>query len=399
MVDTFTTFANYAKEYLDIISNFVHNYIVVSPKKTIVSIVLVMFLFATAGITYKVVHTTDPYTTQAPPQLPNPPLKILADRRGIQIGSFASLKYLRERAYGGILSSEFNYAIIDGEPNWRFEDFNLRPSKDKFDFTHLDKVFDFADQNDMPVRVQHLLWGDAKWLPDWLIKENFSREQLLDIIRDHIFTVEARYKARVREYSVVNEAFSRKLITGGNHDWWGEKLGNEYIDNAFIWARQADPNAILILNDFGNETEGDISNLMYDYIKDAKSRGIPIDAIGMQMHISGTNAPTKEKVVSNMRRLSTLGIKIYVTEFDVNMHDVKGSDKDKEERQAEIYSDMLGACLEVGPRICPNFGFLGLVDRQSWYNGLGIHDANPLLFRDDYSPKPAFYAIRAILEK
>ena len=368
-------------------------------KKTIVVASLLLLIIVGIGIAYTIHYNPDPYTTQAPPQLPNPSLKALATRRGIQIGSFASLKYLRERAYTDILASEFNYAIIDGEPNWRFEDSTLRPSINEFNYTDLDSVFDFAKQNEMPVRVQHLLWGDAKWLPDWLTQGNFNREQLLDIIHTHISTIGARYKGGVREYSVVNEAFSRKLLTGDNHDWWGEKLGNEYIDNAFVWARQADPNAVLILNDFGNETEGDISNSMYTYIENAKSRGIPVDAIGMQMHISGTNAPTKEKVVANMKRFADLGIKVYVTEFDVNMHDVKGSDKEKENRQAQIYGDMLGACLEVGPKLCPNFGFLGLIDRQSWYNGLGIHDANALMFYDDYTPKPAFYAVRATLEK
>ncbi len=368
--------------------------------KTIRIVILSVIVVASGlGIFLYLTRNQDPYTTMAPPQLPSPPLKTLASSKNIQIGSFASLKYLREQPYREILASQFNYAIIDGEPNWRFEDSTLRPSATTFDFTNLDKAIDFAKQNNMPVRVQHLLWGDAKWLPDWLTKGDYTSAQLLDIIHNHISTVEARYKGQVREYSVVNEAFSRKLLTGGNHDWWGEKLGNQYIDNAFIWAREADPNAVLILNDFGNETEGDISNLMYDYVKDAKARGIPIDAIGMQMHISGTNAPTKEKVVSNMKRFAALGVKVYVTEFDVNMHDVKGSEKEKEDAQAKIYSDMLGACLEVGPNICPNFGFLGLVDRQSWYNGLGIHDANALMFHDNYTPKPAFYAVRATLEK
>jgi len=348
---------------------------------------------------FNIFRDPDPYTSQAPPKLLEPSLKTLADQKNLQIGSFASLKYLRERPYRSILSSEFNYAIVDGEPNWRFEDSTLRPSKDQYDFTNLDKVFDFAKQNNMPVRVQHLVWGDPKWLPDWLTQGGLSHDELLAIIHDHINTVGARYQGKVREYSVVNEAFSRKLLTGGNHDWWGENIGNDYIDNSFIWARAADPNAILVLNDFGNETEGDISNLMYDYIKDAKSRDIPIDAIGMQMHISGTNAPSKEKVVSNMRRFAAIGVKVYVTEFDVNMHGVVGSEKDKENYQAQIYSDMLGACLEVGPSICPNFGYLGLVDRQSWYNGIGLNDANPLMFHDDYSPKPAYYSVHTELAK
>jgi len=95
------------------------------------------------------------------------------------------------------------------------------------------------------------------------------------------------------------------------------------------------------------------------------------------------NAPSKDEVVKNMKRFAGIGMRIYVTEFDVNMHDSVGTDDERDERQAQIYSDMLSACLEVGAEICPNFGFLGLIDRQSWYNGIGLEDADPLLFRSD----------------
>ncbi len=341
----------------------------------------------------------DKYIHQAPTELPTPPLKELAEKRGIQIGSFASLKYLRERPYSDILITQFEHLIVDGEPNWKFEDHELRPAIDKFDFADLDHVFEFADENDKPVRVQHLLWGDDKWLPDWLKNGNYSKEQLMGIITNHIKTVGQRYKGKVREYTVVNEAFSRKLKTGGNRDWWGERLSEEYIDVAFKAAREADPNAILILNDFGNETEGEISNLMYDYIKQARERGIPIDGLGMQMHLGGETAPSKEDVIKNMRRFGELGVKVYVTEFDVNMHDVNKSKDEEEQIQAKVYGDMLRACIEVGPEICPSFGFLGLTDRQSWYGGIGLEDADPLMFDDDYNPKPAFFEIRRVLQE
>lgn len=368
------------------------------PKYILLAAVTVLIIGG-LGVGYSAYTHRDKYIHQAPPELPTPPLKELAEDRQIQIGSFAALKYLRERPYSNILVTEFEYLIVDGEPNWKFEDHTLRPTPDTFDFADMDHVFAFADENNMPVRVQHMLWGDDKWLPDWLKNGNYSKEQLMEIIRNHILTVGQRYKGQVREYTVVNEAFSRKLVTGGNRDWWGERLGYDYIDNAFKWAKEADPNAILILNDFGNETEGDISNLQYEYVKSAKQRGIPIDAIGMQMHISGNSAPSKEDVVKNMKRFSELGVKVYVTEFDVNMHDVKQIKEDEDQLQAKIYGDMLGACIEVGPTVCPNFGFLGLTDRQSWYNGIGLHDAYPLMFDDDYNPKPAFFAVRGVLEK
>lgn len=339
----------------------------------------------------------DPYVEQPAPALPSPSLKELAERRKLQLGSFAARKYLRERPYREILASQFEYVIVDGEPNWSFEDFELRPSQERFDFAHFDQVFDFAEQHQMPVRVQHLVWGDEKWLPAWLKEGDYSHEELLGILKHHITPVGTRYKGKVREYSVVNEAFSRKLVTGGNRDWWGERLGFDYVDAAFRWARQADSEAILILNDFGNETKGEISDLMYEYLSGALKRGVPIDAVGMQMHMSATDTPSTEEVVQNMRRFAGLGLTVYVTEFDVNMHDIRKSAKAEGELQAKIYRDMLSACLEAGPEICPNFGFLGLVDRQSWYNGLGIDDADPLMFTDDYRPKPAFWAVREVL--
>ncbi|HEX5797801.1 MAG TPA: endo-1,4-beta-xylanase [Candidatus Saccharimonadales bacterium] len=365
-------------------------------KISYILLISIIFILAIGSIFF--LRPEPNYSKIPPPELPAPPLKELAERQNIQIGSFAALKYLPERAYSEILSSEFEYAIIDGQPNWSFEDGDLRPGPQAFDFSRFDQVFAFADDHDIPVRVQHYVWGEEKWLPEWLKSGSYSKEELLDLLHDHIQTVGTRYKGKVREYTVVNEAFSRKLGVNGLSDWWGDRIGEEYIDKSFRWARQADPDSILILNDFGNETENDVSNAMYDYVKGALERDVPIDAIGMQMHLSGDSSPKKEDVVKNMNRFAGLGLKIYITEFDVTM---TGLDKPKEEEnkiQAQIYYDMLSACREVGPEVCPNFGLLGLVDRQSWYNGLGIKDANPLTFEDDYTPKPAFFALRDALK-
>lgn len=118
----------------------------------------------------------------------------------------------------------------------------------------------------------------------------------------------------------------------------------------------------------------------------------------MQMHLAGDRPPSKADVVSNMKRFAKLGLKIYVTEFDVNMHDLHLPQEEENNIQSKIYKDMMGACLEVGPDICPNFGLLGITDKQSWYRGLGIYDANPLSFDKNYNPKPAFFSLREALE-
>ena len=314
------------------------------------------------------------------------------------MGNFAIPSRIKERPYHAILTEQFDFALADNQPNWHFTDYDLRPSPTEFNFSKVDEVIDYAEENNMPVQAHHYLWGEEKWLPDWLKEGNYSREQLMDIIKNHIYTVGQRYSGRIKEWTVVNEAFTRGQNMYGLRDWWTDATGSkEYIDQAFIWARQADPNSKLILNDFQNESINEVSDEMYEYIKSAKARGVPIDGIGMQMHIDGTHPPTKDEVISNMKRFGELGVEVYITEFDVNMNDVKAETEAKDQIQADVYYDMLRACIESG--VCHSFALLGITDKETWYNYLGLPDARPLPFDDKYKPKPAFYAIRRALEQ
>ena len=332
------------------------------------------------------------------PDLPNPPLKDLAAKHGIQLGNFAMSSRLNEKPYTDILTGEFNLALADNTPNWYFTDGGMRPTRDTYNYKQMDQVVEFAEKHNMAIQSHHFLWGEEKWLPEWLKKGNFSHEELDTIIEDHIKTVGGKYKDRIAEWTVVNEAFTRGQHMYGLRDWWGDATGGQdYIDKAFIWARQADPDATLILNDFQNEQYNDASNAMYDYIKGAKARGVPIDGIGMQMHIDGTHPPTKDEVISNMKRFGELGVKVYVTEFDVNMHDMPVDDAKKDELEGKIYYEMMRACIES--KVCPSFSILGITDAETWYTYMGLSNARPLPFDKNYQPKPAYYKLREALEQ
>lgn len=332
------------------------------------------------------------------PDLPDPPLKELGDRHNIDIGNFAILSRLNEPAYRNILSTQFNLALADNTPNWYFHDGGLRPSANTYNFKQMDEVMHFAESHNMAIQAHHYLWGEEKWLPDWLKNGNYSREQLMQLIHDHIMTVGGKYSGRIQEWTVVNEAFSRGQHIFGLNDWWADTTGSkDYIDQAFIWARQADPHSRLILNDFNNEAINDISNEMYEYIKAAKARSIPIDGIGMQMHIDGTHPPTKDEVIDNMNRFGELGVKVYITEFDVNMNDIQAEGDDKDKIAANIYYEMMRACIEAEP--CVSFAILGITDKETWYSHMGLPDSRPLPFDKNYQPKPAFYSMRNALER
>ncbi len=334
------------------------------------------------------------HRTPETPKLPSPSLKELATKHNVEVGNFAILKLLDEAPYRDILTDQFTVATLDNIPNWHFTDHDLRPSPTTYDFSQMDKVVGFARTHNMPMQAHHFVWGEEKWLPDWLLNGDYNKSELHDLMRDHIHTVGRRYAGVIREWTVVNEAFTRNQHIYGLRDWWADATGDtEYIDSAFTWAREADPNAVLILNDFGNEGKNDISDAMYSYVKGALERGIPIDGLGMQMHIDGTHPPMKDEVISNMKRFGDLGLKVYVTELDVNMNDVQADNKDRDAIQANIYYEMARACIES--KVCPGFALLGITDKETWYNYLPTTpNSRPLPFDKYYEPKPAFFSLR-----
>jgi endo-1,4-beta-xylanase len=332
------------------------------------------------------------------PVLPSPSLKALGALNSIKLGNHAIQNHLDDKPYTDILTSQFEVALADNTPNWYFTDGGLRPSEDTYNWVSMDEVVEFAESNNMSIEAHHYLWGEQKWLPDWLKDGNYSREELYKLMRNHIMTVGTRYSGRIAQWTVVNEAFTRDQHLYDLRDWWADNTGGmEYIDSAFRWAREADSKSKLLLNDFNNESINDTSNKMYDYVKGALARGVPIDGIGMQMHLDGVHPPTKDEVVSNMKRFGALGLEVYVTEFDVNMDNVKADGKDKDRIQENIYYEMMRACIES--KVCHQFSFLGITDDETWYNHIGLKDPRPLMFDRAYNPKPAFWGVRTALKQ
>lgn len=351
-----------------------------------------------AAITFMKYIYHPPEVTELPVRLESPSLKELAARKGIELGNHAIYTRVNEPAYRDILTSQHNFVILDNTPNWHFNGYDLRPSRTAYDFWQLDYLVGYADRYSMPMRLQHLLWGEQKWLPDWLLHGGYSRSELYAIVDDHIQTIMGRYKGKIREYTVVNEAFTRQKHLYNLNDWWADATGSrDYIDRAFVTARQADPSAKLILNDFNNESKNVVSDAMYEYIASARGRGVPIDGIGMQMHIDGSHPPKKDEVIATMKRFAGLGVAVYVTEFDVNMADLKLSYSQKAKQQEAIYYDMMRACIESG--VCKSFTMLGITDKETWYNYMNVPEPMPLMFDASYRPKPAYYGLRRALSE
>jgi endo-1,4-beta-xylanase len=361
----------------------------------------------TSTIVPTLTSTPTPSIAPSPTQTPLPPtLRNLANCLGIKIGAQIIWEGIVDtrinETYQKIASNEFNQLIIAGDFDWLLPGKSFRLDRNSYYFDKADILVDFALQKGMSIQAYHLIWGAYPFIPEWLTKGNYSQDELRIIILENIETVMGRYKDKITSWSVVNEPYPY----GYGGDFWYDQLGLEYIDLAFETARKADPNSTLFLNDNSNEViTGQRSSFDYETVERLRKKTVNIngkeypliDGIGMQMHLDGAKPPSKENVIANLKRYGELGLHVIVTEFDVDLTNVHGTRAEKFEIQAQIYSDMLEACLESG--VCNSFNLFGFSDNISWYEFTGKPDANALPFDDNFQPKPAYYALRDTLLK
>ena len=318
------------------------------------------------------------------------PLRALAEKRGFLIGAaFSNLPLMADPFYGHVAAREFNLITPEYEMNWKF----IHPARNRYNFFVTDKMVAFAEAHKMKVYGHMLLWHMLN--PRWLEKGKFTRDENIEILRDHITTVMTHYRGRVGLWVVVNEAIDENKNYGLRETIWSKGIGDDYIELAFRMAHDADPGAILIYNDYGADNLGKKSDAIYRMVKSLKEKGVPIHGVGFQMHLM-INQFNQESLVKNLQRFAELGLNVYITEMDVML---KKGDVTPEmlQSQAKIYGDALDACLSQPA--CKSFETWGFTDRHSWiphwFKGYG----DALILNRVYRPKPAYQAIQKALMK
>lgn len=314
---------------------------------------------------------------QAPPR---PPLRELAAEDGLLIGAASHSSYLDSPRYASQLAREFN--SVTSEVSFKFA--NIHPEPERYDFAPADTLVSFAGRHEMKVRAHTLVWQLA--VPSWLIHRTWEPNELNAVLRDHIHTVVGRYRGRIYAYDVVNEVMADEGVLA--QDFWMQNLGPEYIENAFRWAHEADPEALLFYNESRAEDLGPKSDAVYALVKDLLARGVPIDGVGMQMHI-GPEWDAAGELRANIERLAALGLRVHITELDVRLPDPPSAAGLAV--QAEVYRQVVAACLETPG--CEAVTTWGVDDGTSWipyyYPGYG----SALLLDARLNPKPAYHAV------
>lgn len=321
-------------------------------------------------------------------------LRQQAERAGVLIGVAVEPSRLSEPAYASTLAREFNMVEAENVMKWG----TLRPRQGTFNFGPGDRLVAFAQAHGMKVRGHTLLWSEYN--PAWLAKGSFTPDQLSQMLQRHIETVMKHYAGKVFAWDVVNEAFlaDGQIEPSIWYDSPGIGLGGKgtaYIEQAFRWAHAADPQALLFYNDYDTEGINPKSDAVYAMVKDFKARGVPIDGVGLQMHIFNLSTKDISQLADNIKRLADLGLQVHITEMDVGLPiDAKGNLLSQADlsTQADIYRFVMKACLEQ-PR-CTAFQTWGLTDKYTWIPDYtkGQKGA-PLLFDRNYAPKPAYRAV------
>jgi endo-1,4-beta-xylanase len=288
-----------------------------------------------------------------------------AAESGRYFGAAVVPELLSDARYSAALSGDFNSVVAENVMKWDATE----PNPGQFNFGGGDQIVEYARANGMQVRGHTLVWHAQQ--PGWV--QTLGGDDLRQAMLDHIDGVAGHWSGEIAAWDVVNEAFAEDGSRRQSN--LQIELGDGWIEAAFVAAAAADPEAKLCYNDYNIDGINPKSDGVYDMVVDFLDRGIPIDCVGVQSHLSqGSNLSTYQQ---NLQRFSDLGVDVEITELDVG-----GSGA----AQADVYRQVTEACLAV--ERCTGITTWGITDAHTWRP-----DDTPLLFDRDYQKKEAYFAV------
>lgn len=339
-------------------------------------------------------------------------LRALAAPTGLAVGTAVSDEALADPAYRTIAATEFSSVTAENVMKWEV----LEPERGRYDWTAAERFMRFAKANGQKVRGHVLVWNNQlpAWLTDGVADGSISDTELRGILREHVRTVVSHFKGRIWQWDVVNEAATDPWDSPDGaityKGFWAQHLGPGYVADAFRWARQADPKALLFYNDynidaFGDGGRSDKTQFVYDMVRGLRRSGVPIDGVGSQAHLSTRYGNyTAFQVQDMLDRFAKLGVATALTEVDVrNLLPESPTDDTLNpllQAQAYNYSALMQGCL--ASRHCISYTVWGFDDGHSWTNtwdfGSGVgREAMAAVYDEQYRPKLAYRALQSDL--
>ena len=329
------------------------------------------------------------------------------------IGAAVNTNIVTDRDAQGaaLVRAHFNSITAENALKWE----SIHPGPGVYDFEAADRFVAFGEQNGMWLVGHVLVWQNQT--PRWVFEDAngapVGRDTLLARMRDHIQTVVGRYRGRIRGWDVVNEAVAEDGTPRLSP--WSAIIGEDYVARAFQFAREADPDAELYYNDYSLENAPKRQGAVA-LVRRLLAEGVPVTGVGLQGHYH-MDWPTVEQEDTTIAAFAGLGVKVLVTELDMDMlprvtaqpgADITfnaalsaelnpytaGLPDSVQEAQARRYADLFGLFLRY-PGTVTRVTFWGVTDATSWKNNWPVRGRTnyPLLFDRDGRPKPAFDAV------
>ena len=307
----------------------------------------------------------------------------------------------------------------------------IHPSEQVYNWKNADAIMDFAVSHHIKIRGHNLCWHnqEAAWMFTGPDGKPVTKELLLQRLKDHIFTVMHHYKGKIYAWDVVNEAVddsndSTQVYRKSN---WYNICGDEFIEDAFRYAHEADPNAKLYYNDYNSEHPAKREKI-YKLLKKLVDDHVPIDGVGMQAHWK-LNDPSPELLRKALDEVTSLGLKVQFTELDITIRTPQprpmqvagqpavattpaapdpGYTPELEAKQIDQYKMVFDIFREYKKYIT-GVTFWNVSDRYSWLDSRGgglaggaaagqattrvVRKAYPLLFDQDRQRKKAYWSV------
>lgn len=292
----------------------------------------------------------------------------------------------------GVVPTEFN--CVTAENCMKSE--VISPKKGIFDFVLADQFVQYAQKHNLTIIAHAPIWHSqcAKWLCHNEDGSLVTKEQLKENMRLYINTVYGHFRGKIKGYDVVNEAIEDDG-SYRNSDFY-KIMGEEFIDWAFQCAQEADPNTELYYNDYSMAEPGKRATVV-KMIQRLKSKGIRIDAVGLQTHI-GMDFPDFKEYEKSIKAFVEAGVDVQLTETDMSIlpNPYTGADvstrfdytPEKDPYKNGITADQLKpwqkrfkelfAIINKYSKNVKRVTFWGITDASSWKNDF------PIKGRTDY---------------
>ena len=332
----------------------------------------------------------------------NAPLRDLAAPIGLRFGTALIPQDIETPSYAAIAGSQFSVVTPGNGMKWQI----VEPEQGVFDWSQADQLVQFARANGQLVRGHTLTWHNQlpAWLTTGVANGSISAAQLRTLLHDHIITEVSRYRGRIWQWDVCNEFFTdTNPSTINPNDFWVSNLGTGVIADAFRWAHEADPNALLFYNDYnigGEDGTNAKSDAVYAFVKRLLSEGVPIDGVGNQGHLDTQYGWNPQLLQQDLERFASLGLKVAITEADVRTFVNNATDQVPTANLALFaqpyeYSELLKAALAV-PQ-CISFTVWGFTDSDSWVPGAFAGEGYAAIYDVNQQPKAAYYSLQSDL--